>query len=100
MLYFQMMRRIYRISTTSNSSIEDTWMVAPLAYQKGPLTPYSQATLELCKIVAAHVHYTHTHTQKKKKMKILSPHENFKSIEYQVHLNVLRTWKLPEIQPH
>lgn len=25
--------------------------------QKGPLTPYSQATLELCKIVAAHVHW-------------------------------------------
>jgi hypothetical protein len=53
-----MMRRIYRISTTSNSSIEDTWIVAPLAYQKGPLTPYSQATLELCKIVAEHVHFT------------------------------------------
>jgi len=33
-------------------------MVAPLAYQKGPLTPYSQATLELCSIVAAHVHCT------------------------------------------
>jgi hypothetical protein len=89
-----MMRRSYRISTTSNSSIEDTWMVAPLAYQKGPLTPYSQATLELCKIVAAHVHYN----KKEKKKKI--PHENCKSIEYQVHLNVLRTWKLPEIQPH
>ena len=25
-------------------------------YQKGPLTPYCQATLELCKRVAAHVH--------------------------------------------
>ena len=37
---------------------EHAWMVAPLAYQKGPLTPYSQATLELCKIVAAHVHCT------------------------------------------
>ncbi len=35
-----------------------TWMVAPLAYQKGPLTPYSHATFELCKIVAAHVHCT------------------------------------------
>lgn len=35
-------------------------MVAPLAYQKGPLTPYSQATLELCKIVAAHVHLTNS----------------------------------------
>ena len=34
-----------------------TWMVAPLAYQKGPLTPYSQATLELCRIVAAQVHF-------------------------------------------
>lgn len=34
-----------------------TWMVAPLAYQNGPLTPYSQATFELCNIVAAHVHY-------------------------------------------
>lgn len=33
-------------------------MVAPLAYQKGPLTPYCQATFELCKIVAAHVHCT------------------------------------------
>jgi hypothetical protein len=33
-------------------------MVAPLAYQKGPLTPYSHATFELCKIVAAHVHCT------------------------------------------
>lgn len=34
-----------------------TWIVAPLAYQKGPLIPYSQATLELCKMVAAHVHF-------------------------------------------
>lgn len=33
-------------------------MVAPLAYQKGPLTPYCHATLELCRIVAAHVHCT------------------------------------------
>ena len=32
------------------------WIVAPLAYQKGPLIPYSQATLELCKMVAAQVH--------------------------------------------
>jgi hypothetical protein len=31
-------------------------MVAPLAYQKGPLTPYCHATFELCRIVAAHVH--------------------------------------------
>lgn len=37
--------------------IKLTWMVAPLAYQKGPLTPYSHATLELCKMVAAHVHW-------------------------------------------
>lgn len=33
-----------------------TWTVAPLAYQNGPLTPYCHATLELCRIVAAHVH--------------------------------------------
>ena len=29
--------------------------VAPLAYQKGPLTPYRYATPEDCKSVAAHV---------------------------------------------
>ncbi len=33
-----------------------TWIVAPEAYQKGPLTPYCQATFELCKSVAAQVH--------------------------------------------
>lgn len=30
--------------------------VAPLAYQKGPETPYRYAMPELCKSVAAHVH--------------------------------------------
>ena len=30
--------------------------VAPLAYQKGPETPYRYATPELCRRVAAHVH--------------------------------------------
>jgi len=35
---------------------EHAWIVAPLAYQKGPLIPYCQATLELCRMVAAHVH--------------------------------------------
>jgi hypothetical protein len=33
-----------------------TWMVAPLAYQKGPDTPYCHATFEDCKRVAAQVH--------------------------------------------
>lgn len=31
-------------------------MVAPDAYQKGPLTPYLYATLADCSSVAAHVH--------------------------------------------
>lgn len=44
------------IAITPNKS---TWIVAPLAYQNGPLTPYSQATFELCNIVAAHVHYSY-----------------------------------------
>ena len=34
-----------------------TWIVAPEAYQKGPETPYCQATLEDCKRVAAQVHW-------------------------------------------
>jgi hypothetical protein len=33
---------------------------APAPYQKGPLTPYCHATLELCKSVAAHVHWEQT----------------------------------------
>jgi len=37
---------------------ELTCMVAPLAYQNGPLTPYCHATFELCSMVAAHVHYS------------------------------------------
>jgi len=31
-------------------------MVAPDAYQKGPDTPYFQATFDDCRRVAAHVH--------------------------------------------
>lgn len=34
-----------------------TWIVAPLAYQKGPDTPNFHATLLLCSSVAAHVHW-------------------------------------------
>jgi len=45
--------RTISMAMTPNRS---TWMVAPLAYQKGPLTPYCHATFELCRIVAAHVH--------------------------------------------
>merc|ERR1719158_783206 len=34
-----------------------TWIVAPLAYQKGPETPYVHATFEDCSSVAAQVHW-------------------------------------------
>lgn len=46
----------FRLISMAMIPKRSTCTVAPLAYQKGPLTPYCHATLELCRMVAAHVH--------------------------------------------
>ena len=45
-----------RLISTASTAKSSTWMVAPLAYQKGPDTPYWKATLEDWRRVAAQVH--------------------------------------------
>merc|ERR1719390_169855 len=45
-----------RLISMARMAKSSTWIVAPDAYQKGPDTPYDQATLEDCSRVAAQVH--------------------------------------------
>mmetsp|Transcript_6648 Transcript_6648/g.16510 ORF Transcript_6648/g.16510 Transcript_6648/m.16510 type:complete len:202 (-) Transcript_6648:193-798(-) len=46
-----------RLTSTARIANSSTWMVAPAAYQRGPDTPYLNATFEDCSSVAAHVHF-------------------------------------------
>merc|ERR1719181_133821 len=45
-----------RLTSMARMPKMSTWMEAPEAYQKGPVMPYCQATLEDWRRVAAHVH--------------------------------------------
>ena len=46
-----------RLTWIARMPKRSTWMVAPEAYQKGPETPYWNATFEDCRSVAAQVHW-------------------------------------------
>ena len=49
-----------RLISIAKMANNNTWMVAPEAYQKGPDTPKAKATFEDWRSVAAHVHFDTT----------------------------------------